>query len=108
MKELVRRIEEAIQEVISGYHSQYIECTSESGENWVIRVSNHGANPLRIAENTISLVIEVPEHETEEDAGGWGISKKSFSALRNQYYLDSCGSFNEHFQSIEEMLNYHF
>ncbi|HPI55299.1 MAG TPA: hypothetical protein PLU10_11450, partial [Chitinophagaceae bacterium] len=85
-QELTTNIETAIQSVINGSASQYINFTDENETLWKFRVSNHMANPLRTDANTISLVIELPEQD--EEYSNWSIAKKSFKNITNQFYLN--------------------
>jgi len=110
METLINKIETAIQHVINGFSSQYINYATESGEQWTIRISNHKANPSRQSDNFISLVIELPEQETGEDdseISSFCISKKNFNSISNQYFLNENGNFTEEFSCIEEMLEFH-
>jgi hypothetical protein len=105
---VIDKIEKAIQSVINGFASQYINCTKINGESIKIRVSNHKSNPKRMDDNDISLVIYVPEKESETDEYcNFAIAKKNFHDIRNQYFLDENGSFEEQFHDVEDLLNWH-
>ena len=104
MKALTEKIESAIQDIINGYSTQYIKHTDDNDNSWTIRVSNHMANPSRVSENFISLVIDAPLNLNTED--GWSINEKSFRPIANQFFLDESGDFTDSFESIEDMLNY--
>lgn len=104
----VQQIEKAIENVINGFGSQYISAETENGESIKIRVSNHKSNPSRMGDKDISLVVFVPEKEIESDEyNNWGKNKKNFYDIPNQYFLDENGSFEEQFQAIEDLLNWH-
>lgn len=103
-QELIIKIEETIQQVINGSSSIYINFLDDNETLWKFRVSNHMANPIRTDENTISLVIELPEQD--EEYSNWSVSKKSFKNIHNQYYLNENGDFTENFMDIEEFINY--
>jgi hypothetical protein len=104
MKTLIEKIESAIQDIISGYSTQYIKYTDENDNSWTIRISNHMANPSRVTDNFISLVVDVPSNINTED--NWSINEKSFRPIPNQFFLDETGDFTDNFENIEDMLNY--
>jgi hypothetical protein len=109
MKATIKKIENAIQQIIEGAASQYINCVNINGESVKIRVSNHKSNPSRMSDKDISLIVEVKEIEREredDDVTSFTINKKSFNDIPNQFFLDENGSFVEHFQSIKELLNW--
>lgn len=93
----VKKIESAIKDVNNGLPTQYISVDGKT-----IRVADHGANPTRTDENTISLVVGNDEQSYRSDRGrvvtNWERS--------NQFYVDSGGCFSENFDSIESFLNY--
>jgi hypothetical protein len=109
LKEISAKIDTAIERVIEGFASQYIEFTDDNDNNWTIRISDHKANPLRTDENTISLVVLVSEADINESEqyDNWGVAKKEFHGISNQYFLDENGSFEENFCNTLEMLEYH-
>jgi len=109
LKELAKKVEIAVESVLSGSASKYINFEDENENNWTIRISDHKANPLRTDEHTISIVCLVPDTELSEDDNYecFSVSKKEFKNISNQYFLDDNGSFEENFCSIEEMLEYH-
>lgn len=108
-KELVSKIERSIEKVINGFPSEYIECDSINGEPVTIRISNHMANPRRMDENDISLVIMLPELEESDEpiTSSMCIAKKEFRHIRNQHFLLENGTFEENFRSVGEMLDYY-
>ena len=92
----VELVESAIQQVINGSRTQYINFGEKT-----VRVSNHGANPERTDENTISIVIGNEEQSYRSDRGtvtNWVRS--------NQWYMTADGSFVEQFDSVEAFLNW--
>lgn len=93
----VELVESAIQQVINGSRTQYINFGEKT-----VRVSNHGANPERTDENTISIVIGNEEQSYRSDRGrtvtNWERS--------NQWYMTTDGSFVEQFDSVESFLNW--
>jgi len=103
------KIDLAIEKILDGFSSQYIEFTDDDDNNWTIRISDHKANPLRTDENTVSLVVLVPEKENnyDENYNNWETAKKEFNDIRNQYFIDENGSFEENFCTTLEMLEYH-
>lgn len=108
-QELAVIIEGKIEKVINGSASQYLEFQHpETEESWTIRVSDHNANPQRVDENTISFVIFVPEKEksSDENYSNWGIAKKEFRNISNQFFLNEEGGFEENFPTMEECLEY--
>lgn len=107
-QEIVSLTESKIQSVINGVASQYFTFENPETEvTWTIRVSNHNANPQRVDDNTISFVVFVPENNSEEDEySQWGINKKNFKSIPNQFFLNESGDFKEQFCSIEECLEY--
>jgi hypothetical protein len=107
LNEAIKKIEETIDMMVENSYiaTQYIQFDNK-GTTWTVRVADHPANPERIDNNTISLVIDKPETETE-DSGNWGVSKKQFQPIDNQYSLDMFGQFTEQFSSVEQLLNYH-
>ena len=107
IQELVKKTEEKVQSVINGVASQYFTFDHpETEETWTIRVSNHNANPQRVDENTISFVVYVPETDSEEESSNWGINKKNFKSISNQFFLNESGDFEEQFYDMEECLEY--
>jgi len=100
------KIQNAIEKIIDGYASQYINVENENGEELTIRVANHPANPSRMDLLDISLVVEVEESQDDEYTN-WCINKKSFRSISNQYFLDTDGDFTENFRNLGEMLEYH-
>lgn len=92
-KLLIETIEESIRMVIDGYPSRYIDHTDNNNKHWVIRVSDHNANPLRVDENMVSIVV-------------LGESNSGFRNLPNQYFVDSDGFFFDNFKTMEEFINY--
>ena len=93
----VQKIESAIKDILNGLPTQYINI-----DNMVIRVADHGANPTRTDNNTLSLVVSNDEQSYRSDRGrvitSWERS--------NQFYIDGEGSFSENFDSLESFLNY--
>jgi hypothetical protein len=104
LQQLNTRIQTSIDNVINGGSSEYIKFTSDDDTIWTFRVSNHIANPIRTDDNTISLVIELPS--VDEDFGSWGVRKKQFRNINNQYFLNEDGCFTENFCDIEEFTSY--
>lgn len=109
LNEISKKIENSIEKILEGLPSQYVEFTDDSDNNWTIRISDHKANPLRTDEHTISIVVLVPENDCNdlEQYSNWGIAKKNFHNINNQYFVDENGSFEENFCSVLEMLEYH-
>lgn len=105
LADIIEKTEELVSLVVSGHRSQYFEFDYNE-ERWTIRVSNHRANPNRVEDNVISFVVELPENESSEDSGSWGINKKSFQSVPNQFFLDEDGDFYENFKNMEECLTY--
>lgn len=103
------KVENAIEKVLEGFSSQYVEFTDNKDNNWTVRISDHKANPLRTDDYTISLVVLVAESELNESEqySNWGIAKKEFHGISNQYFIDENGSFEENFCTTLEMLEYH-
>ena len=93
----VKQTENAIQAVINGAATQYIYASGKT-----IRVSNHGANPSRTDDNTISIVIDNNVQSYRADRGrmitNWERS--------NQFYMINEGVFTEQFESVESFLNW--
>lgn len=93
----VEIIQAAIKDVNNGMRTQYINVDGKT-----IRVADHGANPTRTDENTISLVVGNDEQSYRSDRGrvvtNWERS--------NQFYVDCDGCFSENFDSIESFINY--
>lgn len=93
----VQLIEEAIKKVIDGYPTVYINSNGK-----VIRVADHGANPARVDENTVSLVVNNSDQSYRSDRGrvisNWERS--------NQWYVDQDGNFCEQFDSIDSFLDW--
>ena len=104
MKDLINKINIAINNITNGYSSEYINYTDNADNCWTIRISNHKANPLRVTDNFISLVIDAPLNLNTED--GWSINEKSFREISNQFYLNQFGEFTENFNNLEDCLNY--
>lgn len=104
IQELNQKLELAISSIINGSSSEYIKFTDNEDTIWTFRVSNHMANPIRTDANTVSLVVELPE--IDEDFGSWGVRKKSFRNITNQYFLNEDGCFTENFSDIEEFTSY--
>ena len=106
MKAIIEKVQNAIESVKNGYSSKYINIENPfDNSDWTIRVSNHGANPSRIDENTISLVVVLPEQESDE-LSQFSINKKSFRSINNQFFLNEDGDFTENFSDLEECLEY--
>ena len=109
IKELATAIENKIVLITNGLASQYISFENpDTDEIWTIRVSNHKCNPQRVDNNTISFVVFVPDNDMSEDDNysSFGIAKKKFNSIPNQFYLNEYGEFEENFLSIEECLEY--
>ena len=102
--DITTKTNDMIQSVINGGRSDYFTFDF-NGTEWTIRVSNHHANPSRVDENTLSFVIVLPEVE-DEDSGSWGVSKKSFKSIPNQFILDENGEFSEQFTDLQECIEY--
>lgn len=102
LQDITTKAQDMINSVINGGRSDYFAFDFNEKE-WTIRVSNHRANPERVDENTISFVVFVPETESEDS---WGVAKKSFKSIPNQFILDENGEFNEQFTDIEECIDY--
>lgn len=103
------KIEQAIQDVINGYTTKYVNCYDNEENSISIRISDHDANPQRMGENDLSLVINRIEEENEDDTYyGSSIqrSNKTFTDFSRQYQLNENGDFTEEFYSLEQFLNY--
>lgn len=96
-------IKTAIEEVISGAATKYIKAGGRT-----IRISNHSANPDRIGDNDISIVIPSANKEAEPEAGtsSMGVNKKSFKSIPNQIFLNEEGNPTENWETIEDVLEY--
>src|SRR5690606_18086407 len=93
-KKITEQVELLIERVRNGGATQYFSFwfgeDEDSEEKWTIRVSNHGANPERADENTISFVVEVKKEEHPEDEGRYSsiqTNEKEFGTVKNQYIL---------------------
>lgn len=93
----VQLIEDAIKKVIKGYPSVYINSNGK-----VIRVSDHGANPSRVDDNTVSLVVNNSNQSYQSDRGRVITSWERY----NQWYIDEEGNFCEQFDSIDSFLSW--
>lgn len=102
--DITTKTQSMIESVINGGRSDYFSFEYNDTE-WTIRVSNHRANPSRVDDNTLSFVIVLPEIE-DEDSGSWGVSKKSFKSIANQFILDENGEFTEQFTDVQECIEY--
>lgn len=95
--ELADQVQEAISRVANGAATQYVYSNGKT-----IRVSNHGANPERTDDNTVSLVVENNGQSYRSDRGrvitSWERS--------NQWFVDGDGNFEEQFESIDSFLNW--
>lgn len=91
------QVESAVKRVSEGAATQYVYSNGKT-----IRISNHGANPDRVDDDTISLVVSNNGQSYRSDRGrvitNWERS--------NQWYVDQDGSFEEQFESIEDFLNW--
>jgi hypothetical protein len=108
-QELSIIIENKVENVINGSASQYVSFEHPvTLENWTVRISDHKANPQRVDENTISFVVFVPENEVSENENysNWGVAKKQFNSISNQFFLNENGGFEENFPTMEECLEY--
>lgn len=107
-QEIIKKTQENIDAVLEGITSRYFSFAHpETGEDWTIRVSNHGANPVRVNENTISFVVFVPEIKDDEDSyNSMCVNKKNFRSLTNQFALNENGDFEEQFRDVAECLEY--
>lgn len=86
--ELAKKAESMIELVRQGIGSQYMNFEfGDDDTTWTLRVSDHYANPQRVTENTIVLVVDVDAQESEEHTN-WGRSEKVFSDVKWQYKLD--------------------
>lgn len=105
LTELIQKVYSAIEWVKKGLPSQYINFTTEAGESYTIRVSDHPANNARVDSNTLSFVVEVPEEDEErEQYCSFGKRKKLFRSFPNQFYIDSEGCSEEGY-GIEDILD---
>lgn len=105
---LSEQVLEKIEWVSSGNPTQYLSFHDEQNDKvWKIRIANHGANPERADENTISFIV--PEKEAEEsDDDAYSpmhVNKKSFKNIPNQHYIEN--GCDENGTSVEELLTYH-
>ncbi len=94
---VVDKVLKAINNVINGHTTQYINANGK-----VIRVSDHGANPQRVDENTFSIVIgkdwQSFRHDRNRPMTNW--------ERTNQYYMNDSGGFTEQFESVEDFLQW--
>lgn len=107
VNEISLEIESKIQAVINGAASQYITFYSPYNEDdlWTVRISNHAANPNRMNDRTISLIVDLPE-VAEDSSFGFSVNKKTFPFANNQFIIDEFGSFKENFETINECIDY--
>lgn len=91
------KIIEAVNQVVNGFPTQYIYVSGKT-----IRVSDHGANPQRVDDGTISIVVNNDGHSYKASRGRvtttWERSM--------QFYMRADGCFTENFESVESFLNY--
>lgn len=90
-------IESAIKKIKEGFPTQYIKVDGK-----VIRVSDHGANPDRVDNDTLSLVVGNSNQSYRSDRG----RVITLWERANQWYVNSDGEFYEQFDSIDSFLEY--
>lgn len=104
---IASKIEDKVKQTLNGASSTYFTFeNTDTDEIWTVRISNHMANPQRVGENTISFVVRILEDETEDRATSWGVRKKEFKNITNQFFLDENGEFEETFEKIESCIDY--
>lgn len=96
MEQLVKSVKEFIKKVRLGQVSTwYINY-----QGFVIRISNHGANPARCDEKTLSLIVNdcvVDAVDKDDDSIIYSFSerRKKFKNIINQYNIEEVYNIDE-------------